>query len=540
MAGVTHDADLAVTGKLSQTGTPTAAGDLTPKSYTDSAVNSTKNIIVRAAATANVTLATAVENGDTLDGVVLATGDTILLPFQTTAADRGIYVVAATGAPTRHSDFDATGDLVAGTVVRVRQGTANIGSHFVVAALGVTPWVPGSSSSTWLKILGILAPYEQAGTVDVSVDDGGTGRSTSTTAYGVLAAGTTATGAHQTISPGTVGHFLKSAGSSALGAFAAIAQSDVASLVTDLGNKQPLATPLTTLAGLAQTTDNFIVSVASAWASRTPAQVKTTLALNNVDNTSDANKPVSTATQTALDGKQAASADLTSLVTNWIQASAAAPSSLDFHEDTDNGAHKINLAAPAAVASDKILTLPDVTATLVADTRSISTTAPLTGGGNLSADRTLAISAASDTAVGAVELLTLAEVSTGTDTTRAMTAAGAAGTYVKEITFTVPGTLVVGAGAARYYLPTAKTISAVRASVGTAPTGASLIVDVNKNGTTIYGTQGNRPTIAISGFTDLGEAASGAVCAAADYLTVDVDQVGSTIAGANLTVTIIF
>jgi uncharacterized protein with FMN-binding domain len=36
---------------------------------------------------------------------------------------------------------------------------------------------------------------------------------------------------------------------------------------------------LTTIAGLTATTDNFIVSVSSAWASRTPAQVRTTLAL---------------------------------------------------------------------------------------------------------------------------------------------------------------------------------------------------------------------------------------------------------------------
>lgn len=61
---------------------------------------------------------------------------------------------------------------------------------------------------------------------------------------------------------------------------------------------------LTTIAGLTATTDNFIVSVSSAWASRTPAQVKTTLALDNVNNTSDASKPVSTATQTALDLKE--------------------------------------------------------------------------------------------------------------------------------------------------------------------------------------------------------------------------------------------
>lgn len=61
---------------------------------------------------------------------------------------------------------------------------------------------------------------------------------------------------------------------------------------------QPLDADLTTLAGLTATTDNFIVSVASAWASRTPAQVKTTLSLNNVDNTSNATERAATATLT--------------------------------------------------------------------------------------------------------------------------------------------------------------------------------------------------------------------------------------------------
>lgn len=79
---------------------------------------------------------------------------------------------------------------------------------------------------------------------------------------------------------------------------------------TALDGKQTLNSNLTTIAGLTATTDNFIVSAASAWASRTPAQAKTALALvkgdvglGNVDNTTDANKPVSTATQTALNLK---------------------------------------------------------------------------------------------------------------------------------------------------------------------------------------------------------------------------------------------
>lgn len=47
---------------------------------------------------------------------------------------------------------------------------------------------------------------------------------------------------------------------------------------------QPLDSDLTTIAGLTATTDNFIVSVASAWASRTPTQVRTTL---NVEDGAD-------------------------------------------------------------------------------------------------------------------------------------------------------------------------------------------------------------------------------------------------------------
>lgn len=107
-------------------------------------------------------------------------------------------------------------------------------------------------------------------------------------------------------------------------------------------------------------------------------------------------------------------------------------------------------------------------------------------------------------------------------------------------TFGYPGTLATYVGAGRYYIESACTISSIRASVGTAPTGASVIVDVNKNGTTVFTTQANRPTIAASGFT------SGAVTnmnitslAAGDYLTIDIDQVGSTIAGADLTVTVV-
>ncbi len=103
-------------------------------------------------------------------------------------------------------------------------------------------------------------------------------------------------------------------------------------------------------------------------------------------------------------------------------------------------------------------------------------------------------------------------------------------------TFTVPGTLVVGTGKSRFYFNRAVTITNVHASVDTAPTGATVIVDVNKNGTTIFTTQANRPTIAVSAFIDTTSVPDVTAFAAGDYLQVDVDQIGSTIAGADLVV----
>lgn len=101
------------------------------------------------------------------------------------------------------------------------------------------------------------------------------------------------------------------------------------------------------------------------------------------------------------------------------------------------------------------------------------------------------------------------------------------------------GDLSVLTGAHRLYNDTGATltITKVRASVGTAPTGADVLVDVNLDGTTIFTGGVDRPQIAAVAFTDVGVPA---VTAWPDgsYLTVDIDQIGSTAAGADLTVTI--
>jgi len=100
----------------------------------------------------------------------------------------------------------------------------------------------------------------------------------------------------------------------------------------------------------------------------------------------------------------------------------------------------------------------------------------------------------------------------------------------------VVGTLATGIGVSRMRIPEDGFIIDAAAVVDTAPTGASIIVDVHKNGTTIFTTPANRPTIAVAAF-DSGLAIPDVTAVAAgDVLTVDIDQIGSIIAGADLTV----
>jgi len=98
-------------------------------------------------------------------------------------------------------------------------------------------------------------------------------------------------------------------------------------------------------------------------------------------------------------------------------------------------------------------------------------------------------------------------------------------------------TLITDATALRLMFPYAVNIVGCRAVCSVAPTGADLIVDVHLDGTTVYTVQANRPTITAAGF-DSGSWAVPAVTAVPvdSYLTVNVDQIGSTIPGAGLTV----
>jgi len=89
-----------------------------------------------------------------------------------------------------------------------------------------------------------------------------------------------------------------------------LAGTAAAPTVPGLAGKQASSAELSAIAGLTPANDDLLQRKSGAWTNRTPAQVKADLVLtksdvglSNVDNTSDVNKPVSTAQQTALNLK---------------------------------------------------------------------------------------------------------------------------------------------------------------------------------------------------------------------------------------------
>lgn len=80
---------------------------------------------VAVATTANGALATAFAAGQVVDGKTLVAGWRILIKNQTAPAENGIYVVNASGAPTRSTDFNAWTEMPGAFVFVEAGGTTN-------------------------------------------------------------------------------------------------------------------------------------------------------------------------------------------------------------------------------------------------------------------------------------------------------------------------------------------------------------------------------------------------------------------------------
>lgn len=169
--------------KITGLGAGSASDDAVNKSQLDAAVQGVRwKAPARAATTADVALATGLENGDTIDGVVLATGDRVLVKDQADATQNGLYVVQAAGAPVRAVDADAGAEIVA-MVVAIEEGTANadrafqctnddvtVGSTSIVFVDFHTTNVPDASTTVKGKVeLATAAEAEAKAAADVVV-----------------------------------------------------------------------------------------------------------------------------------------------------------------------------------------------------------------------------------------------------------------------------------------------------------------------------------------------------------------------------------
>lgn len=140
--------DLGSVAKITNSPTPTAAGDVANKSYVDAAVQGLGwKEPVRAATTVAGTLATSFAAGQVVDGVTLATGNRILLKNQASALENGIRIVGA-GTPARAADADSDTDLQ-GAAVLVEEGTVNAGTVWTMAT--DLPIVVDTTALSWIK-----------------------------------------------------------------------------------------------------------------------------------------------------------------------------------------------------------------------------------------------------------------------------------------------------------------------------------------------------------------------------------------------------
>ena len=161
-------------GSVTGLGDPSSTSDAATKNYVDQAVAGLRTrTIAEAATTGNISLTTDLQNGDTIDGVTLVTGDRVLVKDQTTATQNGLYIVVSSGAASRDPEHDTIAELSGGMVV-VNQGTSNDNKIFLCTT--DSDGVIGSTNITYTQV----TPSNVGTVTSVAVADSGSSEFTVT------------------------------------------------------------------------------------------------------------------------------------------------------------------------------------------------------------------------------------------------------------------------------------------------------------------------------------------------------------------------
>jgi hypothetical protein len=118
-------------GSVTGLGDPSSSSDAANKNYVDQLIAGLRTrIVAEVATTANVDLSADLQNGDTIDGVTLVTGDRVLVKDQSTGSQNGLYTVVASGTASRDTEYDTIAEL-SGQMVVVNQGSTNDNKIFL-------------------------------------------------------------------------------------------------------------------------------------------------------------------------------------------------------------------------------------------------------------------------------------------------------------------------------------------------------------------------------------------------------------------------
>jgi hypothetical protein len=137
-------------GTITGLGDPSSTSEAATKNYVDNLVAGLRTrAVARVASTTNVAISSGLENGDTLDGITLVTGNRVLLKDQSTPSQNGLYTVVATGAASRDTEYDTISEL-AGQLILVSEGSTHADDLFLCTT--DTSATLGSSSISYTQV----------------------------------------------------------------------------------------------------------------------------------------------------------------------------------------------------------------------------------------------------------------------------------------------------------------------------------------------------------------------------------------------------